>query len=63
MSEIEIIIQSDGTVLIPRGTQEQNNLVRFVINNVAGISSEAIESFLSITDNSELLFGEMTHCG
>lgn len=61
--ETEIIIQPDGMVLIPRGTKQENDLVRCMVDDIEGISIDAIEAFLSVTDASELLFGETTHCG
>lgn len=61
--EVSILLQPDGTVLVPRGTKEQNNIVRGLVSDLAGVSQEQIESFLSMTDDGELLFGESTHCG
>lgn len=62
-AQAEIIIQPDGTILIPRGTKQENSLIRDLVSDMQGPSQDAIEAFLSVTDNSELLFGETTHCG
>lgn len=58
MSEITIFIQPNGSVLIPRGTKSQNEIVRNLMEQ-----SIEVESFLSGTDDIELLFGDSTHCG
>ena len=57
--EFEIIIQPDGTMLIPRGSKEQNDVVRQILDGL-GVSAE---EFLSVTDESDILFGQSTLCG
>ncbi len=55
---VSIIIQPDGTVLVPRGTKKTNDLVRSLLYGVS-----EVESFLSLTDEVDLIFGDSTHCG
>jgi len=61
VAEVEVIIQSDGTVLVPRGTLQQNNLIRSLSDGIFDI--DEINTFLSMTDSAELIFGHTTHCG
>lgn len=60
-SEVEIIIQSNGTILVPRGTRQQNDLIRSLSKGM--FDDDEIESFLSITDSVDIIFGDTTHCG
>jgi len=57
-SVVSIIIQPDGTILIPRGTRKINDLVRSLLCDVS-----EVESFLSLTDEIDLIFGDNTYCG
>ena len=61
MNDVEIIIQPDGSLLIPRGTLEENIVVMDVFGELTDKNS--LESFLSVTSNSELLFGNSHLCG
>ena len=62
MSEVQLHIAEDGTVYVERGTPEQNEMVRQLLTGEIE-DPEALERFLHITDNSELLFGDSVLCG
>lgn len=58
---IEIIIQPDGSLLIPRGTASENEIVRQLMNDVQ--DPESLDNFFAITENCERLFGDQFLCG
>ena len=59
---VDIVIRPDGSLLIERGTKEQNNLfLRLLEGNVE--DPEALRSFMSLTENAEILIGDTTLCG
>jgi hypothetical protein len=61
-SEIEITILPDGTLLVPRGFKDQNEMVRqLLIEEVA--DPEALSRFLAVADECQVLYGKSTYCG
>lgn len=60
--EIELEIQSDGSFLIPRGTKKHNDILREIFNGET-VDDEGLSSFLSATDDVDLIVGETTMCG
>lgn len=61
MAEVEILIQANGTCLVPRGTSLQNEMI---CNLLSGLTElEDLHNFFAITDDSEVIFGEPGLCG
>ena len=59
---IDIVIEPDGSLLIERGTKEQNNLLlRLLEGNI--IDPESLRQFISMTDAVEIIDGDTTLCG
>lgn len=63
MADIDIFIEPDGSILLPRGSKDQNDLVRALASILTLEQKQELESFLSMTDDVELLFGKNTFCG
>ena len=61
MQEIELTIQPDGKFLISRGDSHHNDLICQIFEDCTDIS--ILQSFFSISDDSELIFGEDRLCG
>jgi hypothetical protein len=62
MTEIEFIIQPDGSLLVPRGDIDQNKLTSILLSDEVD-DKEALSNFLAVTDDCELLFGDQFLCG
>ena len=62
MTELQLYIAEDGTVYVERGTPEQNAMVRQLLEGEID-DPEALDRFLYMTENSELLFGDSVLCG
>jgi hypothetical protein len=58
---IEIIIQPDGTLLVPRGAAEENQVLRDLLIDI--VDSAGLDHFFSITEDCERIFGEQFLCG
>lgn len=59
---VDIIIEPDGSLLIERGTKEQNNiLLRLLEGNIK--DPEALRNFMSMADDTEIIDGGTTLCG
>ena len=58
----DIIVQANGTLLITQGTSSQNAIIRDVIDNLAE-SKDQINNFLSLSEDSEIIFGDTILCG
>lgn len=60
----EIIIQPDGSFLIPRGTVEENSFFRDLLNDLIDEDQKSsLSSFFSATEESEIIFGSSGLCG
>lgn len=60
----EIVIQQDGSLLIPRGTPADNHfLLTFLKELVDDESHDSLHDFFDISNNSELIFGTTGFCG
>ena len=59
--DIEIILQPDGTILVPRGDHEQNEVLLHFLGEVK--NGNELKAFLSAGENSEDIFGEKELCG
>lgn len=58
----EIIIQSDGSFLVPRG--EDNQFYLDLFQNIVDESNNvALSDFFRATENSEQIFGKQGLCG
>ncbi len=60
--EIEFEILEDGSVLIDRQSKNYNDMVREFFDDIVD-DKEALNSFLSATENVEIIFGPHTMCG
>jgi hypothetical protein len=60
--DIEFEILEDGSVLINRQNQDYNDMVRKFFSGIIE-DEEALNSFLSATENVEIVFGPHTMCG
>lgn len=64
MSEISLIIQPDGTILVPRGTLEENNLCMEIFQNlIEDDDRKSLCDFFAATSDSEVIFGPRGLCG
>lgn len=63
MTSINLTIQADGSILIPRGTKEHNDIIRNLSKMFDEQQQQMIENFLLVTDDCELLLGDTTLCG
>lgn len=60
----EIIIQSDGSVLIPRGSKEDNAFYSSLLNELVDSKTlDALSGFFALTEDSEIILGESSLCG
>lgn len=59
--DVELIIQPDGSLLISRGDSAHNELMCQILKGHTDI--EALQAFFSISEESELLFGQPNLCG
>lgn len=61
---MEIIIQDNGDILIPRGEHGDNMLVRSMLSEICNEEiCSSVDNFLSYTDNNTMIFGNETFCG
>ena len=61
---MEIIIQDNGDILIPRGEHSDNMLVRSMLSEICNEETcDSVDNFLSYTDNNTMIFGNETFCG
>lgn len=58
---VELVFNPDGTVFIPRGNKEDDEILRKILSDL--IDAKVLESFYSISEKSEVLFGDQTMCG
>lgn len=59
--ELEITILPDGSIMVERGSPEQNQLLLELLGD--SLTDDSLQQFISFIDDSELLFGETTLCG
>jgi len=60
----EIIIQSNGDLLIPRGTARENQFFKELLTDmVADDTRDSLDKFFAVTDDSEIIFGSSGLCG
>lgn len=60
----EIIIQTDGDVLIPRGTARENQFYKDLLKDmVADNTRDSLDKFFAVTDDSEIIVGSSGLCG
>jgi len=56
-----VIIRSDGTLLVRRGSSKHNKVMCDLLENMTSIDD--LEDFFKITENSEIIFGKENMCG
>lgn len=61
-TKVELFINEDGSIMLPRGDLDQNNIIRSIFNEIV-VDSESLDSFLKVTDSSKQLFGDHILCG
>lgn len=59
--EIELVFNPDGTVLIPRGNKAEDEVLKVFMTDL--VDEKSLVSFYSISENTDLLFGDCTLCG
>ena len=60
----EITILPDGNFLVKRGTFSDNQLlIKFLTDIIDEESLEYLRGFLSVTDDTDLIFGSTGLCG
>lgn len=57
---VEIFIEN-GKIFIPRGSEEDNKIILDLFADIVG--EEALKSFIHISDEREVLFGNSLLCG
>lgn len=63
MSEICITLYPDGTILIPRGSPEDNQFFLELLEGMVDKEElQATSDFMNATDDSEIIFGDRL-CG
>jgi hypothetical protein len=62
VTQIEFIIQPDGSILVPRGNPAQNELTSSLLAEEV-CDKDALSNFLAVSDDCELLFGDQFLCG
>ena len=61
---MEIIIQPDGSFLVPRGNFQENQLVKELFTDIVEQDEfNALEDFLAVSENFEQIFGSPGLCG
>ena len=55
-TEISLILKNDGSMMVPRGSRDQNDILLNVLNNV--IETEQLSAFFSLSEKSEKIFGD-----
>ena len=60
-SDASLIIRPDGTLLIRRGSSKHNKIVRDLVEGM--VEPDKLTDFFKITENSEIIFGEVNLCG
>jgi len=60
----EIIIQADGSLLIPRGKDSDNKFFRELLAGIVDSKEmESVNDFFAVSEDSEILFGSPGLCG
>lgn len=59
--ELEIVILPDGSLMLERGSEAQNNQLQRLLEGF--LTDDSLHQFTSLLEDSELLFGDTTLCG
>jgi len=59
--EIEIILLPDGSLMVERGSPEQNKVLLELLEG--SVADDSLQQFTSLVDDAEILFGDTTLCG
>ena len=61
---MEIIIEPNGSLLIPRGDPQENDFYRSVFDGLLDAEQlESLNAFFAMSEDSEQLYGERGLCG
>lgn len=61
---MEIVIQPDGSFLVPRGNSQENQFVKELFTDIVEQDEfSALEDFLAVSENFEQIFGLSGLCG
>ncbi len=63
MGEISIIIQPDGSTLVPRGTAADNQFFLDLFEDADPEILQSLSDFFQMNEESEILFGSPGLCG
>ena len=61
-TSIDIIIEPDGSLMVERGTKEQNKILPELLGGMIE-DPDALHRFISMTDHVEIVDGDTTLCG
>ncbi len=59
--EIEIILLPDGSMMLERGSPEQNKILLELLEG--SLTDDSLHQFTSFIDDAEILFGDTSLCG
>ncbi len=62
MTEVELIIKPDGSIMVCRGSVKQNEITSDLLRDSIS-DKDALSNFLAVSDDCEVLFGEQSLCG
>ncbi len=60
-TEVELFIQPDGSLLLPRGTMSENNLLCSLLSGQVDL--DTLKLFFAQTEAGEIIFGNSPLCG
>ena len=60
--EIDIEFWPDGQIMVKRGSKAQNDVVWEIFNSSLK-NQDDLKHFLSVTDKTDIIFGDSTFCG
>jgi len=59
--DIEIILLPNGSLMVERGSPEQNKVLLELLEG--SLTDDSLQQFTSLVDDAEILFGDTTLCG
>jgi len=59
--DIEIILLPNGSLMVKRGSPEQNKVLLELLEG--SLTDDSLQQFTSLVDDAEILFGDTTLCG
>ncbi len=61
MTEVEIVLQPNGSIIISRGTKSQNDLLSKILEPM--IDVDDLDGFFSVSEGMEEIIGNLDLCG